>query len=140
MLDNPASMGTPSRDLPDDRYGRTLSPVRRRVGVAVLMLVVAAALGWFAWSAYSGRGSATGTDVGFVVVDDGTVRVTFDVTKPKDATATCIVQAMDSGFGVVGTVRVRVGPSEHGVVRQTATVRTTNRATTGGVTSCSVAH
>jgi len=136
MLDNPASMETTT----GDRYGHALSPVRRRVGIAVLILVVGAALGWFAWAAYSGRQSATGTDVGFVVVDDGTVRVTFDVSKPKDATATCTVEAIDSGFSVVGTVRVRVGPSEHGVVRQTATVRTTNRAATGQVTSCSLTH
>jgi Domain of unknown function (DUF4307) len=140
MLDNPASMGTEPDDLPDGRYGRALSPVRRRVGIAVLAVLVAAAVGWFAWASYSGRQSATGTDVGFVVVDDSTVRVTFDVTKPKDATARCTLEAMDSGFGVVGTVQVRVGPSDHGVVRQTATVRTTNRATTGRVTSCSVTH
>ncbi|MFL6098861.1 MAG: DUF4307 domain-containing protein [Actinomycetales bacterium] len=126
--------------MTDDRYGRARSPVRRRAGIAVLLLVVAAALGWFAWAAYSGRESATGTDVGFVVVDDGTVRVTFDVTKPEKATATCTVEAMDSGFSVVGTVRVRVGPADHGVVRRTATVRTTNRATTGRVTSCSLSH
>jgi hypothetical protein len=129
-------MGT----VTDDRYGRARSPVRRRAGIAVLVVVAAAALGWFAWAAYSGRESATGTDVGFVVVDDGTVQVTFDVTKPKEATATCTVEAMDSGFSVVGTVRVSVGPAEHGVVRRTATVRTTNRATTGRVTTCSVTH
>ena len=125
-------------DLPSQRYGRALSPSRRRIGLAVVALVVAATVGWFAWAAYSGRESATGTDVGFTVVDDGAVRVTFDVTKPKHATATCTVEAMDRGFAVVGTVQVRVGPAEHGVVRQTATVRTTNRATTGQVTSCAL--
>jgi uncharacterized protein DUF4307 len=136
MLDNPASMGTTT----GDRYGRSTSPVRRRVAIAAAVLVVLAAVSWFAWAAYSGRSSATGADVGFVVVDDGTVRVTFDVTKPKDATATCTVEAMDTGFSVVGTVRVTVGPATHGVTRETATVRTTNRATTGRVTSCSVDH
>jgi hypothetical protein len=136
MLDNPASMGTPT----DDRYGRATSPTRRRALVAGLALLIVAALAWFAWAAYSGRQSATGTDVGFVVVDDGTVQVTFDVTKPRDATASCTIEALDSGFSVVGSVAVRVGPADHGVVRRTATVRTTNRATAGRVVSCSLVH
>lgn len=134
----------PPNDSPDDgpvdRYGTASSAARRRTGIAVLAVVVIAVLAWFGWAAYRGREAATGTDVGFVVVDDGTVRVTYDVTKPKDATATCTVEAMDKGFAVVGTVQARIGPAAHGVVRQTTTVRTTNRATTGRVTACSVRH
>ena len=53
-----------------DRYGRAPSRSRRRIAVGAVVIVVAAALGWFAWAAWSGRASATGTDVGFVVVDD----------------------------------------------------------------------
>jgi hypothetical protein len=121
-----------------DRYGRVPSRSRRNLAVLAVVIVVAAALGWFAWAAWSGRASATGTDVGFVVVDDGTVQVTFDVTKPKDRTATCTLQALDSGFAVVGTVQVQVPRSDQDVVRQTSTVRTTNRATTGRVETCSV--
>ena len=120
------------------RYGRPASRTRRTLAMGAIGVLVAVALAWFAWAAYSGRQSATGSDVGFVVVDDGTVRVTFDVTKPKAKSATCTVQAMDPWFSVVGTVRVQIGPAEHDVVRQTATVRTTNRATTGRVQSCSV--
>ena len=129
-------MGTPT----DDRYGRASSPARRRALIAGLAVLVLAALTWFAWAAYSGRQSATGTDVGFVVVDDGTVQVTFDVSKPRDATASCTIEALDPGFAVVGTVAVRVGPADHDVVRRTATVRTPNRATAGRVVSCSVVH
>jgi hypothetical protein len=121
-----------------DRYGRPSSWGRRAVLVGALVVVVVGALVWFAWAAWSGRASATGTDVGFVVVDNGSVRVTYDVTKPKDRTATCTIEALDSGFSVVGTVRVQVRRSTHDVVRQTSTVRTTNRATTGRVVSCSV--
>jgi Domain of unknown function (DUF4307) len=136
MLDNPASMETVS----GDRYGRTASPARRRAVIAGVALLVVAGLAWFAWTAYSGRQSASGTDVGFVVVDDGTVQVTFDVTKPKQTTASCTIEALDPGFSVVGTVAVRVGPADHDVVRRTATVRTTNRATAGRVVSCTVVH
>ena len=69
-------------------------------------------------------------------MDNATVAVTFDVTKPKDKSATCVVQALDSGFDVVGTARVPGRAGHQSVVRRTATVRTTNRATTGQVTSC----
>jgi hypothetical protein len=127
-------------EVSGDRYGRTVPPARRRALIAGLAVLIVAALAWFAWAAYSGRQSATGTDVGFVVVDDGTVQITFDVTKPKDSTASCTIEALDPGFSVVGTVAVRVGPADHDVVRRTATVRTTNRATAGRVVSCSLVH
>jgi hypothetical protein len=121
-----------------DRYGRAPSRTRRALVAGSIGLVALAALAWFAWAAWSGRASATGTDVGFVVVDDSSVQVTYDVTKPKNRTAHCTVEALDSGFSVVGTVRVKVARSTHDVVRQTSTVRTTNRATTRRVVSCSV--
>ena len=126
--------------LPPGRYGPARTG-RTRIAVAVVVgVVVLAAVAWFAWAAYESRASATGTNIGFHVIDDATTQVTFDVTKPQHATATCVVQALDSGFAVVGTARVEVGPSDRSVVRQTATVRTTNRATTGQVGSCSVNH
>jgi Domain of unknown function (DUF4307) len=127
-------------DRPVDRYGRAPSRRARILLIAAVALVVLVAVGWFAWAAYESRSSATGTDVGFNVLDNASVQVTFDVTKPKDQTATCVVQALDSGFAVVGTSRVQVGPADQSVVRRTATVRTTNRATTGHVTSCSLDH
>ncbi len=123
---------------PPGRYGRATSRRTRLALAGAGLALVLALVGWFAWAAYESRSSATGTDVGFHVVDDATVQVTFDVTKPRHATATCVVQALDPGFAVVGTVRVSVGSAQHDVVRRTATVRTTNRATTGRVTSCSV--
>jgi hypothetical protein len=124
--------------LPPGRYGRAWSRRTRTVVVAAVAALVLAAVAWFAWAAYESRDSATGSDVGYHVLDDATVQVTFDVTKPRHATATCVVQALDSGFAVVGTARVQIGPAGGSVVRRTATVRTTNRATTGQVTSCSV--
>ncbi len=126
--------------VPVDRYGRRPSRPRRAVLVGAAAAVLVATVAWFGWAAYSGRDSATGTDVGFVVVDDSSVRVTFDVTRPKDKTAVCTVQALDTGFAVVGTVQVSVGPSASSVVRTTATVRTTNRATSGQVNGCAVRH
>jgi hypothetical protein len=126
--------------LPADRYGRSTSRRTRTLVIAAIAVVVLAAVGWFAWASYASRDSATGTDVGFHVIDDASITVTFDVTKPHQKTATCVVQALDSGFAVVGTARVQVGPADSGVVRRTATIRTTNRATTGQVSSCSVDH
>jgi hypothetical protein len=126
--------------VPADRYGRTASTSRRVALVAVLGVVVVAALAWFAFAAFSTSGSANGEDIGFDVLSDSSVQVTFDVTKPKDKSATCTIQALDTGFAVVGTVQVRIGPSSQSVVRRTTTVKTTNRATTGRVDSCSISH
>jgi Domain of unknown function (DUF4307) len=126
--------------VPADRYGRSASRGRRALLAAILAAVVAGALAWFAFAAFSGSGSANGEDIGFDVVSDSTVQVTFDVTKPKDKSATCTVQALDKGFAVVGTVQVQIGPSKQSVVRRTTTVHTTNRATTGRVDTCSITH
>jgi hypothetical protein len=132
---------SPARpERPADRYGRAASQRTRRLVIGAGILVVLAVVAWFGWAAYASRGSATGTDIGFRVVNDASVDVTFDVTKPAGKTATCVIEALDSGFAVVGTTRVQIGPSTHGVARQTVTVRTTNRATTGRVDSCSVDH
>jgi hypothetical protein len=122
----------------EDRYGRRTSPRTRLLVIGAIAAVVLAAVGWFGWAAYSSRDSATGEDIGFHVLSDSTVTVTFDVTKPKDKSASCTVQALDSGFDVVGTSQVTIGPSRQSVVRTTATVRTTNRATAGQVGTCSV--
>jgi flagellar basal body-associated protein FliL len=124
----------------DERYGRGRPGRGKIVAVVVAVLVLAAAVGWFAYASIAGAASATGTDVGFHVVDDGTIQVTFDVTKPKKSSATCTVQALDPSFATVGTLQVTIGPAGTGTVRRTVTLRTTNRATAGEVTTCAVVH
>jgi hypothetical protein len=124
---------------PAGRYGPAPSRRRRLLGGALVAVVVAGALAWFAWAAVRGTPKASAVTVGYRVVDNRTVQITFDVTKPEKSTATCTVEALDTGFGVVGTAQVATGAADTGVVRRVATIRTTNEATTAQVTTCTVA-
>lgn len=78
----------------------------------------------------------TWTDTGYEVVDDRTVVVQFEVHRPQGQAVTCLVRALDQGFGVVGSVDVAVPASSERTVHQKVTVRTTTRAVTGAVRSC----
>lgn len=127
----------PGAVRPADRYGDRTSPVRRRLGLAAVALLVVTFLGWLLWAAAGAADrDVRWDDVGYVIVDDTTVEVTFSVVKDPGATAVCTLQALNSQYGQVGLTTVEVGPApEAGVVR-TATVRTAERAVTGLVDSC----
>ena len=98
------------------------------VGIALAVwLGLASTLGQVSW-----------TDLGYHVVDDGRVDVSYDVHRPSGRDVTCVIRALDSHFGEVGTVSVHIpGTAEASVHRQT-TVRTTSRAVTGVVKTCSL--
>jgi hypothetical protein len=81
-------------------------------------------------------GRVTWTDTGYEVVDDRTVVVQFEVHRPQGQAVTCLVRALDQGFGVVGSVDVEVPASAERTVHRSVTVRTTTRAVTGAVRSC----
>ena len=90
---------------------------------------------WFGLSATLGQPSWE--TIGYKVVDDQTVRVTFEVNHPDGKALTCTVEALARDFGVVGTARVPVPASADETSTETATLRTTSRAVTGQVRSCS---
>lgn len=146
MADRPAtarpSMPPTGSALPTDRYGRAPSPAERRrrvvAAVVVAALVGLAALGWVA-QAILGVQVRT-QDVGFAVVDDGAVDVTFVVAAAPGSVSECRVRALSPSFAEVGARDVVVGPSRHEAVRVTARVATTERATTGLVQRCRVAQ
>ncbi len=89
---------------------------------------------WFGLA--SSAGQITWQTYGYKVLDDRTVRVTFDVTRAGGAPLTCRVRALASDFGTVGTVAVPVPAAPRDTSRHTTTVRTTSRAVTGEVTGC----
>jgi len=82
-------------------------------------------------------GKVTWTDTGYRVVDDRTVEVDFDVHRPAGQAVTCVVHALDQGYGTVGSVEVAIPASPQRSVHRQVTVRTTTRAVTGVVQSCS---
>jgi hypothetical protein len=90
---------------------------------------------WLGLSATLGRPSWQ--TVGYKVVDDQTVRVTFEVSRAGGKALTCTVEALARDFGTVGTARVAVPASVEETSTQTVTFRTASRAVTGRVRSCS---
>lgn len=120
----------------DERYGRTRSPARRWIAGAAIV-VAAALIGWFGWSTVvNSLNTVTAATTGFVVVDERTVSVAFQITAPVDRDVACIVEAQDEQHGIVGwKVVVLPGSAEH-TRAFTETVPTTALATTGLINSC----
>ncbi|HLS63218.1 MAG TPA: DUF4307 domain-containing protein [Ruania sp.] len=127
-------------ELLAERYGAPTPPHRRRralwltagglgaVGIAALVMI---AVGFF-------EPDATGSQVGFDVVDDTQVQVIFDVTKPEEATATCTLEALTEGYGQAGIVDVTIGPQQQHTTRITTDIATTELATTGVIRECNL--
>jgi len=91
---------------------------------------------WFGLASTVGRPSWT--NLGYRVIDDRTVEVTYLVSRPIGRDVTCAIGALDRSFATVGLVEVRVPSSDGSSVQLTTRVRTTARAVTGLVRSCSV--
>ena len=91
---------------------------------------------WFGLASTVGK--PAWTNLGYRVLDDRSVDVTYLVSRPIGRDVTCEIRAMDRGFGTVGQVTVHVSASNTSSVRRTTRVRTTARAVTGVVRSCSV--
>ena len=102
------------------------------LGIAASVALVV----WFALSATVGLPSWQ--TWGFKIVDDRTVSVTFDVTRPEGQPMTCTIEALDRDFGRVGSVQFAVPQTETETGRHTATVLTTTRAVTGQVRTCTM--
>jgi hypothetical protein len=132
--------------LQQDRYGRQVTPGRRRLLVAAGGVLFIAALALVAWLSLFGGDSVHWDDIGYHVVSDSQVEVTFDVnfsggaesgTRPP--TAVCTLQALNALRTEVGLrdVTVQAGPS--GRVRATTSLKTSERASTALVKSCTPA-
>lgn len=103
--------------------------------IGTIGVTLAVAVSVWLGLAYS-VGRITWTDTGYRVLDDRTVEVDFDVHRPAGQAVTCVVRALDQGFGTVGSVEVAIPASEERSVHRQVTVRTTTRAVTGAVQSC----
>jgi len=106
------------------------------VVAAIGILLGCAMAVWFGLASTVGKPSWT--NLGYRVIDDRTVEVTYLVSRPTGRDVTCLIRAMDRSFGSVGMVSVHVPASETSSVKRTTRVRTTTRAVTGVVRSCSV--
>ena len=91
---------------------------------------------WFGLASTVGHPSWTVR--GYHVIDDQSVDVTYLVSRPAGSDVTCVIRAMDRSFGTVGLVEVHVPASNASSVQRTTRVRTTARAVTGVVKSCTI--
>ena len=105
------------------------------VGTIGILLGCAMAV-WLGLASTLGKPSAE--NLGYRVIDDTTVDVTYRVRRPIGRDVTCAIRAMDKGFGTVGLVEVHIPGSDTSSVQRTTRVRTTTRAVTGVVKSCTV--
>ena len=90
------------------------------------------------WGLASTLGRPSWTVMSYHVVDDRAVDVTYIVSRPTAHDVTCSIRALDQRFAVVGLVEVHVPGSAESSVRRTTRVRTTTRAVTGVVHSCTL--
>jgi Domain of unknown function (DUF4307) len=104
----------------------------------LLGLVMVAALG-LAIVGYRNFGSPPiqGRQTAFLVLDEGSVRVTFQVVRDQpERPAVCIIRARSVDGDETGRKEVFVPPGPRSVLAETV-VRTSRRAVTGEVFGCS---
>jgi hypothetical protein len=135
----PLSTAVPSRTPPPGRYGRPPSRGRRLALTAAVALLGALGLAWVVWAGLGqARADVRWTDLGYDVIDNSRVRVTYDVGKDPQATAVCSLRALDRFKSAVGIARVTIGPAPQRVTRRTDEIRTSALAVTGIVQDCTV--
>ncbi|GAA1216444.1 DUF4307 domain-containing protein [Microbacterium maritypicum] len=121
----------------DERYGRTR---RRRapwiIGGAIALLIVGA----FSWMTVAqSMASVDADDLGFELVDEHSVSITFQVTGVQGKDVVCAVEALDEEFGVVGWKIVEIEAGDSHSQARSVTIPTVSEATTGLVNTCWVA-
>ena len=127
-------MTTPDRL--DVRYGRVPS-AGRRWSLAIVVLVIVAAVGGFAWLTISNALDDVGSDsTGFTIDDAHSVTLSFQISAPSGSTVACALEAQDEDHGVVGWKVVEFEASETHARAFRETIPTVALATTGFVNTC----
>lgn len=121
----------------DERYGRNR---RGRlpwiIGGAIAVLIVGA----FSWMTVAqSMSSVDADDLGFVLVDEHSVELKFQVTGVQGKDVVCALEALDEEFGVVGWKIVEIPAGESHSKALSVSIPTVAEATTGLVNTCWVA-
>lgn len=121
----------------DERYGRTRAGrLPWIIGIAIAALIVAAA----GWMTVSGSMNSIDTDdLGYEVIDEHTVTVSFQLTAPQERDIVCAVEALDESFAIVGWKIMEIPADDRHTQTFTERIPTVAEATTGLVNSCWVA-
>ncbi len=117
-------------------WWRAATFAQRRFAVLATVLLVVATGAVVGWGLAGTVGQASWRDLTYEVQGDRTVVVRYEVTKPPQQSARCVVVAKEVNHGTVGRVEDVVGPSENPTVARKVSVRTTSLAVIGMVDSC----
>jgi hypothetical protein len=123
----------------DARYGRSANRRKRDrilllAGAAIFAIVLVA---WVVWAGLDGSKPLIETeDIGYSVVDDHNVTVTFQVSVPVGTATSCAVEALNESFTVVGWKVIDLPASDQYTRSFTEDLRTSELATTGLIYRC----
>lgn len=127
-----------STDL-DARYGRSRTGTKRTriIGWSAAGAFVVVFAAWLVWGGLLGAPAQLEvTDRGHSIVDDSLVTVEYTLNVSPGSDVGCAVQALNSGFSVVGWKIIDVPASTQRVRTLSEEVRTTELATTGLIYRC----
>ena len=128
-------MTAQENDLLAQRYGTKPKLSRTRwiwISVAGVGLMVIGVL----FASIANYNPVQSQDIGFSVKDSTQVVLDFELSKPRDATAVCSLEALNQQFGQVGYKTIEVGAQETTTVRLSVSINTTELATTALVDKC----
>ncbi len=129
--------------FPPGRYGRRRDPSRKRVrrlitwALSALVALAGVGIAYKLFNQYV-QAPYQVSDVATTAVTDTSVTVSFTVSLPDGAGASCTVQAQTRTGGLVGTADVAVpqAPAGQNSTRMTYTLHTSARAFAATVPGC----
>lgn len=123
-------------DLIQARYGRLPRRETRTLRIlAIVVSIIALVLMLWIGAGFT-KDQATSKIISFNVVDPGLTTLHFEVAKPAERTAECVIEALSTGFAQVGVKTVTIGPAEKDSVTLFEEIRTSEVATTAVVDHC----
>lgn len=130
--------GTQPTDL-DARYGRTPSVRARQktIGWSAAIAVVLVFVAWVAWVAFDGTSATIETrDIGHAIVDESTVRVSFELSVTPGTDVACSLQVQNDLHAIVGWKVIEIPASDTYTRTFTENVRSIEPGVTGLLHSC----
>ena len=123
----------------ESRYGRSSGRAKRDKRMFwVLGGVFAVILGaWVIWAGLDAAGpQIDARDIGYEIIDDNSINVTFEISVPTGTATACAVSSMNESFSVVGWKVIELPASDSFTRSVTELVRTSELANTGLIYRC----